>query len=86
MRLEGRLTGLSVKECGRTCRSVLVTLGSRTLQVDLRGVTHVDASGRELLGEIHRSAGATFLADTPMTKYFAREAQHQSQNGKNEEG
>jgi len=85
VRLEGRVTGPWVKECDRACRSVLSSLGSKRLRIDLRGVTHVDPSGRRLLSEIHRRAGATFLADTPMTKYLAREAQGQSENGMKEE-
>ena len=31
--------------------------------------------GRNLLAEIHAKTGAEFLADTPLTKYFAEEAQ-----------
>ena len=85
VRLDGRVTGAWVNECDRACRSILASLGSKKLRVDLRGVTHVDASGRRLLGEIHQRAGATFLADTPMTKYFAQEAQGQNQNGTKEE-
>jgi hypothetical protein len=34
----------------------------------------MDAAGRHLLAEIHAKTGADFLADTPMTKYFAEEA------------
>ena len=34
----------------------------------------MDAAGRHLLAEIHDKTGADFLADTPMTKYFAEEA------------
>lgn len=75
------MTGPWVGECDRTYRSVVSSLGAKKLRVDLRGVTHVDQSGKQLLGEIHRSTGADFLADTPMTKYFAQEARGQGQNG-----
>ena len=34
----------------------------------------MDMTGRHLLAEIHTKSGAEFLADTPMTKYFAEEA------------
>ena len=81
MRLDGRVTGAGVEECNRTCNSVLASLGAKKLRVDLRGVTHVDAGGRRLLSEIHTKTGATFLADTPMTKYFAQEAQGQARDG-----
>jgi hypothetical protein len=42
--------------------------------VDLRGVTFIDKAGRTVLAEIHSKTNADFLADTPMTKYFADEA------------
>jgi hypothetical protein len=50
------------------------SLGPRKLSVDLRGITFMDAAGRHVLAEIHDGTGAEFLADTPMTKYFAEEA------------
>jgi len=51
------------------------SLGERKLLVDLRGLTHVDGAGRNLLADIHAETGADFLADTPLTKHFAEEAQ-----------
>jgi hypothetical protein len=56
------------------------SLGQKKLKVDLRGVTHADGTGRDLLGEIHATSGAEFLADTPLTKYFAEQAQQHSKN------
>jgi hypothetical protein len=85
VRLEGRLTGPWVTECDRSYRSLVSSLGSKKLRFDLRGVTHLDASGRQLLGEIYRKTGADFLADTPMTKYFAEEARGQGRDGSKEE-
>lgn len=38
----------------------------------------MDGRGRRILAEIHRKTGADFLADTPMTKYFAEEARAQN--------
>ncbi len=58
-------------------QSLAPSIGISKLCVDLRGVTHMDAKGRRILAEIHRKAGADFLADTPMTKYFAEEARAQ---------
>ena len=68
-----------MNEFDRTWRSLVSSLGSKKLRVDLRGVTHMDASGRQLLAEIHKKTAADFLADTPMTKYFAEEARHRSE-------
>ena len=50
-------------------------MGQKILDVDLCGVTHVDDAGRSLLAEIHARTGAQFIADTPLTKYFAERAQ-----------
>src|SRR5579862_2743102 len=80
VRLEGRMSGPWVTECDRAYRAIASSLGSRRLQVDLRGVTHLDEGGRQLLGEIHRASGAEFVADTPMTKYFAQEARGHAGN------
>jgi anti-anti-sigma regulatory factor len=74
MRLEGRVTGPWVRECDKAYRSIASSLESKKLRVDLRGVTHMDASGKELLREIRQRSGAEFIADTPMTKYFAQQA------------
>jgi hypothetical protein len=79
------MTGPWVTECDRTCRSLVSSLGSKKLRVDLRGLTHLDANGRRLLSELHRNAGADFLADTPMTKYFAQEARGQGRDGSKQE-
>ena len=80
VRLEGRLTGPWVSECERCWQMLVPSLGSKTLRVDLRGVTHIDANGKQLLMQIHKGSAAEFLADTPMTKYFAEEARGQSQS------
>jgi anti-anti-sigma regulatory factor len=74
LRVEGRLAGLHVGELDRTWRSVAASLGSKKLRVDLCGVTHIDLNGRQVLADIHRGTGAEFVADNPMTKYFAEEA------------
>lgn len=72
--LEGKIVGLWVEECDRTWHLLEPSLGSKKLQIDLRGVSFVDARGRQLLQEIYRKAHAQFLADSPLTHYFADEA------------
>jgi anti-anti-sigma regulatory factor len=74
LKIEGRIAGPLVPELHRTWQDLAPSLGSRKLSVDLCGVTFADAAGRHLLAEIHHKTGAEFLADTPMTKYFAEEA------------
>jgi hypothetical protein len=41
---------------------------------------HMSADGRRILAEIHKQTGADFIADTPLTKYFAREARRSRGN------
>ena len=45
----------------------------------------MDSEAMGLLAEIHKKAGADFLADTPMTKYFAAEARRLSKRELEEE-
>ena len=74
LKIEGRAAEPLVAELNRAWQNLAPSLGSRKLSVDLRGVTFMDMTGRHLLAEIHTKSGAEFLADTPMTKYFAEEA------------
>jgi ABC-type transporter Mla MlaB component len=76
LKIEGKIAGFQVPELYRAWQNLALSIGQRKLLVDLRGVTHIDWTGRNLLAEIHDTAGAEFLADTPLTKYFAEEAQH----------
>ena len=74
LKIEGRVADLLTSELNRSWQELAPSLGTRKLSVDLRGVTFMDVAGRHLLAEIHAKTGAEFLADTPMTKYFAEEA------------
>lgn len=74
LKIEGRTAKPLVDELNRAWQKLAPSLGSRKLSIDLRGVTFMDMTGRQLLAEIHAKTGAEFLADTPMTKYFAEEA------------
>jgi hypothetical protein len=75
MRLDGSVTGPWVSEVQRAWQTVAVTRGSRKVTIDLREVIHMNRDGQKLLAEIHKVSGAEFIADSPMTKYFAEEAQ-----------
>jgi len=83
--LEGRVVGPWVDVLDQTWRDLISSLGSKRFLVDLRGVTHVDRDGKKVLADIHKSTGAQFLADTPMTKYFAAEARGEKHDAKTEE-
>lgn len=74
LKIEGKVVEPVVSELHRAWRGLSPSLGSRKLSVDLRGVTFMDVEARALLAEIHFKTGAKFLANTPMTKYFAEEA------------
>lgn len=84
LKLEGRVAGPGASEFDRTWRSLAPSLDSRKLVVDLCGVLHMDSQARQLLLEIHRKTGAHFLADTPMTNYYADEARRQAGETKEE--
>jgi len=45
----------------------------------------MDLNGRRTLADIHRATGAEFVADTPMGKYFAAEAQSKAKTPNKEE-
>jgi hypothetical protein len=75
MRLEGRAVGEWTAELDRVWRSIAGSIAPRRLVVDLRDVVHMDGKAIDVLAGMHRESGAHFLAETPMTKYFAEEAQ-----------
>jgi hypothetical protein len=74
LKLEGKVIGPGTQEFERVWRSLEHAMDSRKLLVDLGGVIYMDAGAQKLLAEIYRQTGAEFVADTPMTKYFAEEA------------
>jgi anti-anti-sigma regulatory factor len=74
MKIEGKIAGANVSVLEKAWLVLVPSLGQRRLLVDLRGVMHVDGTGRDLLAEIHAKTGAEFVADTPLTKHFAEEA------------
>ena len=79
LQLEGRVADQSAAEFQRAWQELAPSLGPRKLSVDLRGVTFMDSTGRHLLAQIHAQTDAEFLANTPMTKYFAEEAMQAGQ-------
>lgn len=78
MKIEGKIAGPNVSALNDAWQELAPSLGQKKLKIDLRGVTHADGTGRDLLGEIHATSGAEFLADTPLTKYFAEQAEQRS--------
>jgi len=76
LRLEGKLAGLWVPELERVWSSLLAALDSAEVSLDLRDLNFIDKEGRTLLRQIRAQSGATFIADTPLTRYYAEEASH----------
>lgn len=74
LKIEGKLAGAQVPELHRVWRELSVSLGARRVLVDLRGLMHVDEAGRNLLANMHATRRIEFLADTPLTQYFAEQA------------
>jgi ABC-type transporter Mla MlaB component len=74
LKIEGKVAGPQVPELNRAWQSLAPSLEAKKLLVDLRGVTYIDGTGDNLLADIHAETGAEFLADTPLTKYFAEKA------------
>ena len=85
IRLEGRVAGANVGAFQQAWQTLAPSLESRRLLVDLRGVTHMDANGREILAEIHAQTGAEILTSTLMTQYFADEARNHKPRTNGEE-
>lgn len=78
IQLEGKIVGPWVEELSRAWYTLVSSSGSKKLHLDLRGVTFVDTKGRQLLHEIYQKTNASFLADSPLTQYFADDAMQQS--------
>jgi hypothetical protein len=78
IKLEGKVVGSWVGEFDRTWRSLEPSWGLKKFRLDLRGVSFVDAGGRQLLHEIYSRTGAAFMTNSPLTSYFAEEAKQAS--------
>ncbi|HTV58351.1 MAG TPA: hypothetical protein VMJ93_05720 [Verrucomicrobiae bacterium] len=74
MKLEGKIVGPWVAECRQSWEGLRATLGSKKLSLDICGVSFVDAEGVALLQEIRAAAGASFIADSPLTRHFVQMA------------
>ena len=68
--LEGRLVGPWVKEL-RDCWWRTPYDGERTIHIDLRAVTFVDAAGEALLADLYRQGADLFAIDCQMKALVA---------------
>ena len=72
LKIEGKLMGPWIGELTREWNSLLPFPKKKKLCLDLRSMTFVDRSGVETLHGIWRLTKAEILADTPLTRDFAR--------------
>jgi hypothetical protein len=72
IKLEGSLAGPWVRELDACWRDAMRTLGGRRVRVDLTGVCHVDARGRDVMTLMYR-AGAIFVAGGCVMPEIVRE-------------
>jgi hypothetical protein len=81
IKIEGKIAGPNVAELDRAWRELAPALGEKKLNVDLCGVTFMDGKAKKVLAEIYAKTQAAFIADTPLTKYFAQQAQQNIRSG-----
>lgn len=74
-KVEGRLAGPWVKELRDCWQNMLADHRFPAIRVDLREVTFVDISGKELLGTLYRQ-GAQFIATGCLMKALVAEITH----------
>ena len=79
-KLEGCLAGLWVQELERCWDSVVGTMTSHPLTVDLSAVTYVDSDGKDLLKKIHRQ-GTRLVASGCLTSCIVNEIVHATRRG-----
>ena len=71
-KLEGRLAGPWVQELERCWDSVVGTMTTHPLTIDLSAVTYVDSGGKDLLKKIHQQ-GAKLIASGCLTSCIVNE-------------
>ena len=79
-KLEGRLAGPWVQELERCWDSVVGTMTTHPLIIDLSTVTYVDSDGKDLLKKIHRQ-GARLVASGCLTSCIVNEIVHMARRG-----
>jgi anti-anti-sigma regulatory factor len=74
LKVEGRLVGPWARELEKTWQELWASAKQKSLRLDLRGVSFVDADGARILREIVETTQAEVCADSPLTQYFANQA------------
>ena len=79
-KLEGRLAGPWVQELERCWESIVGTMTTHPLIVDLSVVTYVDSDGKDLLKKIHRQ-GTRLVASGCLTSCIVNEIVQATRRG-----
>jgi anti-anti-sigma regulatory factor len=81
MTLHGRIAGPEVTELNRAWAEMAPRLREKHLWIDLRTVTHSDAAGKQVLGEIYAQTKARLLTRTLWSEYLALEIMYGREDG-----
>jgi hypothetical protein len=73
IKLEGRIAGLWADELRQTWLKIAPSLAAPKLLIDLCDTTYADATGIQVLREIHSQKPAEIITSTPWTQYLAEE-------------
>jgi hypothetical protein len=73
MALHGKVVGPWVDELVGAWKAIAPRLAGRKLQLDLRGVTFADDSGKQVLRQIYSQSHAEIHTRTAWTEYLAEE-------------
>ena len=81
MTLQGQVAGPGVLELNRAWAEMAPRLHGKRLLIDLRTVTHSDAAGKRVLGEIYAGTKAKLLTLTLWSEYLALEIMYGREDG-----
>ena len=87
LKLEGKVTGPWVPRIGSSLAVADRLIGDKETGGGLTRVTHMDADWEaRSCRNLHREPARSFSRTTPMTKYFAEQAQLKNMNDAKENG
>lgn len=72
VRIEGKLIDPWTKELELAWQDLATKVAGKKVFLDIRATTFIDSRGIELLHSIVRLSNAVLLADSPLTRQFAR--------------
>ena len=74
LKVEGKVVGPWATELEETWHDLWDAARQKRLRIDIRGLTFADQKGTRVLREIVRATSAEIIADSPLTRYFAKRA------------